>query len=183
MNHTGTIEINTERLTLRKFTLADVEAVHRNYGSDPLVNRYISFAPCAELESARGFIGMHLEQYESNPAFYGWAIEVDGEVIGSIGLFNVDDDADQAELGYSIGSKWWGRGYATEAAQAVIDYAFDSVGFHRVYASHHIDNIASGKVLEKVGMHYEGCMRDAQKNTNGTYSDLKLYAILKQDRR
>ncbi len=183
MNHTGTVSIKTERLVLRRFTLDDVECIYKNYGSDPLVNQYISFAPCAELESAKGFIGMHIGQYEKNPAFYGWAVTLEDEVIGSIGLFNVDEDADQAELGYSLGSKWWKKGYATEAAKEVIKHAFDRVGFHRIYASHHVENHASEKVLEKIGMQYEGTMRDGQKNTDGTYSDLKLYAILQQDRR
>ncbi len=183
MNHKGTIEIRTERLVLRKFTQNDFEDVFQNYGSDPLVNRYISYAPCAEIESAKGFIGMHLDQYEKNPSFYGWALTVDNEVIGSIGLFNVSDETDQAELGYSIGSRWWKKGYATEAAKAVIDFAFDTVGFHRIYASHHFENTASGHVLEKIGMQYEGTLRDGQKNADGTYADLKLYAVLKQDRR
>ncbi|MDO4620361.1 MAG: GNAT family N-acetyltransferase, partial [Lachnospiraceae bacterium] len=101
---------------------------------------------------------------------------------GSIGLFNVDEDADQVELGYSIGSKWWRHGYATEAAKAVIHYAFDSVEFHRIYASHHIENTASGRVLEKIGMQYEGTLRDGQKNADGTYADLKLYSIIQKDR-
>ncbi len=181
MNHTGTIEIKTERLILRRFTLDDVESVYKNYGADPLVNRYISFAPCAEIESAKGFIHMHVEQYDNNPTFYGWAVILENEVIGSIGLFNVDDDADQAELGYSIESKWWGKGYATEAARAVLNHAFTQVGFHRIYASHHIENTASGQVLRKLGMQYEGTLRDGQKNTDGSYSDLKLYAILQDD--
>ncbi|MDO4650392.1 MAG: hypothetical protein Q4B26_17275 [Eubacteriales bacterium] len=56
MNHTGTIEIKTKRLILRRFTLDDVESVYKNYGADPLVNRYISFAPCAEIEAAKGFM-------------------------------------------------------------------------------------------------------------------------------
>lgn len=182
MNYTGTVEIKTKRLLLRKFTYDDVQAVYENYGRDPLVKRYVSYAPCADLESARGFIQMHMEQYENDPEFCGWAVTLDGEVIGSIGLFNIDKDADQAELGYSIGSKWWGQGYATEAAQAVLDYAFDTVGFHRIYASHHIENTASGRVLERIGMQLEGIMRDGQKNADGTYADLKLYAILQQDR-
>ncbi len=181
MNHTGTTTINTNRLVLRRFKPDDAQSVYENYGSDPLVNRFISFAPCAELSSAKDFILMHTNQYENNPAFYGWAITLENEVIGSIGLFNVDDDADQAELGYSVGSRWWGRGYATEAAKAVLTYAFETIGFHRIYASHHIENSASGHVLLKSGMQYEGTLRDGQKNADGTYSDLKLYAILQQD--
>ncbi|MDO4621690.1 MAG: GNAT family protein [Eubacteriales bacterium] len=181
MNHTGTVEIKTEHLLLRRFAMTDVQSVYLNYGCDPLVNRYISFAPCAEMESAREFIRMHTEQYDRDPSFYGWAVTLNGEVIGSIGLFDIDEGAEQAELGYSIGSKWWGNGYATEASKAVIDHAFSEVGLHRIFASHHIDNTASGRVLEKAGMLYEGTMRDGQKNADGSFSDLKLYAILESD--
>lgn len=181
MKAVGTKEIVTERLKLRRFEAADYEDVYENYGSDPLVNKYISFAPCASVEGAKQFIDMHVEQYAANPEFYGWAITVDDMVIGSIGLFNVDADAEQCELGYSIGSKWWGKGYATEAAAAVMDYAFGEIEAHRVYASHHVDNVGSGKVLEKVGMRFEGVMRDGQKNADGSFSDLKLYASLISD--
>ncbi|WP_373124721.1 GNAT family N-acetyltransferase [Blautia producta] len=180
MKSIGTQTITTERLKLRRFHIRDVEAVFNNYGSDINVNRYISFAPCSTLESAKEFIEMHIKQYDSNPDFYGWAIILKDKVIGSIGLFNVEKSG-QCELGYSIGSAWWGYGYATEAAAAVLEFAFQKMQVHRVYASHHIENLASGKVLEKIGMHYEGTMGDAQKNQDGTNSDLKLYAVLSTD--
>lgn len=177
----GTEEIRTERLVLRRFRESDVQSVYDNYGSDPKVSEYISFVPCASLEGAKSFVSMHLEQYRDNPAFYGWAITVDDVVIGSIGLFNVDADVEQCELGYSIGSRWWGHGYATEAAAAVVAYAFDRMKAHRVYASHHIGNLASGRVLTKIGMKEEGILRDGQHNPDGTFSDLKLYAKLCTD--
>lgn len=183
MNTVGTKEINTKRLKLRQFCNEDIEAVFNNYGSDPKVNKYISFAPCASMEGAQGFIGMHINNYENDPDFYGWAVTLDGEVIGSIGLFNVDKDAESCELGYSIGSRWWGKGFATEAAKAVLNFAFSEICAHRIYASHHIDNAASGKVLEKIGMQYEGILRDGQKNFDGTFSDLKLYEVLSTDKR
>lgn len=181
MRNLGTERIITNRLELRRFEETDVEAVYKNYGSDPKVNEYISFAPCAEMDSCRQFIEMHLIQYESDLSFYGWAITLDNQVIGSIGLFDVDENTEQCELGYSVGSRWWGNGYATEAASAVLDFAFNKVGIHRIYASHHIDNTASGKVLTKIGMQYEGTMRDGQRNFDGSFSDLKLYAKLVTD--
>ncbi len=181
MKAVGTSTINTERLQLRRFRIEDVQAVYENYGSDPKVNTYISFAPCATLEGAQGFIAMHMEQYEKDPSFYGWAITLDDTVIGSIGLFNVDEDSEQCELGYSLGSRWWGAGYGSEAAKAVLKYGFEQVEAHRIYASHHIDNQASGRVLAKIGMKSEGILRDGQKNADGTFSDLVLYARLSTD--
>lgn len=180
MRSIGTEAITTERLKLRRFQISDIDAVFKNYGSDIKVHRYISFAPCSTLKTTKEFIEMHLKQYDANPDFYGWAITLNEEVIGSIGLFNVEKSG-QCELGYSIGSAWWGHGYATEAAKAILTFAFKKMQAHRVYASHHIDNISSGKVLEKIGMRYEGTMRDGQKNQDGTYSDLKLYAVLETD--
>ncbi len=182
MNHIGTKEIKTDRLLLRRFRLDDVDAVYQNYGSDPEVNRFISFAPCKTRESTAAFIQMHVEKYDTDLDFYGWAVTLDGEVIGSVGLFNVDPAAESCEIGASLGSKWWGQGIITEAVSALINFAFDVIGMHRVYASHHKENLASGRVMMKNGMKREGTMREAQKNQDGSFSDLVLYAILSTDR-
>ncbi len=178
MNHPGTAEIRTERLVLRQFRENDLDDVYENYGSDPLVNRWISFAPYADRESAARFLQMHIENYQNDPDFYGWAVTLDDTVIGSIGLFHIDEDSDSMEIGYSIGSRWWSKGYATEAVSAVINYAFEKIEVHRIYATHHIENTASGRVMEKSGMSFEGIMKDAQKNRDGSFSDLKLYAVI-----
>ncbi len=178
MKAIGTQKIRTERLVLRPFKESDAQATYENYGKDPLVNRYISFAPCSSLDGAKSFIQMHIDMYQKDASFYGWAITLDDVVIGSIGLFNVDQENEQCELGYSLGSAWWSQGYATEAAKAILEYAFKEIGAHRVYASHHIDNYASGRLLLRIGMKEEGILRDGQKNMDGSFSDLKLYACL-----
>ena len=156
MKSIGTKEIRTERLVLRRFSEEDINDVYENYGSDPLVNRYIDFAPCSTLEGADEFIRMHVDRYDTDSDFYGWAITLDGVVIGSIGLFDVCPDKESAEIGYSLGSRWWGTGLATEAAKAVIDFAFNEIELKRVYGSHHPENIGSGKVMMKASMKYEG---------------------------
>ena len=181
------LEIRTERLVLRPFRESDAEELYQNYGSDPEVGRYISFTPCETLDSTKEFIKMHLSQDPENPDFYGWAVTLadaddkEAVLVGSASLFNVDRVANQCELGFSIGSRWWGMGIATEAENAIVQYALHELGFHRVYASHHVSNIGSGRVLQKIGMQYEGTLRDGQHNKDGSYSDLKLYAILETD--
>lgn len=182
MNHIGTKEIRTDRLLLRRFRLEDVNGVYNNYGSDPEVKRFISFAPCQTREGAQAFVQMHVDRYDTDPDFYGWAVVLEDEVIGSVGLFNVDNESDACEVGASLGSKWWGLGIATEAVSALIDFAFREMGAHRIYGAHHIDNTGSGKVMLKSGMKREGIMRGAQKNPDGSFSDLVLYAILSTDR-
>lgn len=183
MKHTGTVTIQTKRLTLRRFAEEDAPAVFANYGSDPKVNEYITFAPCQTMEGTEGFIRMHLERYDREASFYGWAMELNGQIIGSIGAFDVDEDMGSAELGCSLGSAYWGHGLAAEAVSAVLAHLFDTVGMRRVFASHHEDNIGSGRVMQKAGMIYEGTARKATRGRDGVYKDLKFYSILRTDER
>jgi ribosomal-protein-alanine N-acetyltransferase len=181
MKSLGTVEIETERLILRRFRSDDAGMFFENYGSDPLVTRYVSYTPCTTIGGTRQFIHNHTWSYLCTDNFYGWAIELDGELIGSISLFDLDPDSESAEIGYSLGSRWWNQGLATEAVRAVIRFAFGEVGLHRIQATCHPDNKASERVMQKNGMRFEGMMRDAQLNRDGTFSDLKLYAVLSTD--
>jgi len=103
MRRLGTMDIVTDRLVLRRFRESDTEQTYENYGKDALVNRYISFSPCETLAGTYEFIRRHLWEYDNNLDFYGWAITLDGEVIGSIGLFDIDHESESCELGYSVG--------------------------------------------------------------------------------
>ncbi len=181
MNHKGTVTIETERLTLRKFREGDVSQVYNNYGRDTKVQKHIKWVPCATLESTNEFIKMHLENYDSKSDFYAWGIEQDGEIIGSIGAFDIDDYIESCEIGYSLGYKYWGQGLITEAVKAVVEYLLTDVGFNRIHASCHKDNVGSEKVMNKIGMHYEGKLREATKGQDNKLADLLLYAILKSD--
>ncbi len=80
------------------------------------------------------------------------------------------------------GRRRWGRGFATEAAKAVVQYGFDRLVLHRIYAEHFTRNASSGRVLQKIGMRHEGTMRQAHKKW-GEYLDTELYAILRSDLR
>ena len=85
-----------------------------------------------------------------------------------------------AELGYWIGVPYWGKGYATEAAKAVVRYGFEQIKLNRIFAHHFKPNPASGKVLRKIGMKYEGCMRQHVRKWD-EFVDLELYAILREE--
>jgi len=85
-----------------------------------------------------------------------------------------------AELGYWIGVPYWGKGYATEAAKAVVRYGFEQIKLNRIFAHHFKHNPASGKVLRKIGMKYEGCMRQHVRKWD-EFVDLELYAILREE--
>ena len=85
-----------------------------------------------------------------------------------------------AELGYWIGQSFWRQGYCTEAARAVLGYGFELLELNRVYASYLTRNPASGRVMQKIGMAYEGCLRQHIKKWD-VFEDLALYGILRSD--
>ena len=100
----------------------------------------------------------------------------DGTLIGTVGLALVMEDR-RAELGYWIGVPWWNRGFATEAARAVVDFGFGSLGLHRIMARHLARNPSSGRVMEKLGMTKEGMLRHHVLKW-GEFEDLVVYAVL-----
>ncbi len=181
MNHTGTVTIRTERLILRKFIPTDAFDAHNNYGNDPLVNEFITFNPCITLDSARNFMLMHQERYMADPKFYGWAIEMNRSVIGTISVFNIDDKYRCGELGYCLGSRFWNRGIMTEATAAVFDHMFDEVGLHKINAAIDADNEASKGVLRYLGMKFEGISRDGEIDRSGQFVDMVYYSILEDE--
>ena len=93
----------------------------------------------------------------------------------------IQHDNAAAEVGYSLARNCWGQGIMTEALGAVLDYAFDVLRLNRVEAIHETDNPASGAVMRKCGMKYEGQMRQKLYN-KGRYVDVEMYAILRCDR-
>jgi RimJ/RimL family protein N-acetyltransferase len=98
------------------------------------------------------------------------------KLCGGVGL-RIEADHRRAELGYWIGVPYWGKGYATEAARTMVRYGFDTLGLHRIFAGHVADNIASARVLKKIGMLHEGCQRGHNLKW-GEFLDLELYGML-----
>jgi RimJ/RimL family protein N-acetyltransferase len=93
---------------------------------------------------------------------------------------HLDKQQNHAELGYWIGVPYWGCGYATEAARAMIQYGFDVLKLNRIQASHFANNPQSGRVLRKIGMQHEGCLRQHYLKW-GEYVDSKVYGILRSE--
>jgi len=181
MEKIGTQTIKTERLILRRFKKEDITQVYENYGSDEKISKYISWIPCDTMDKCESFIDNNLKEYEENPLHFSWVITLDSTIIGSIAIFNVDEGNNSGELGYSLGSRWWKKGIMTEAALAILDYGFNSAHLHRIYASCHEENMGSKGVMKKIGMKYEGKLRDGQLNLDNTYSNLDLYSILESE--
>ena len=180
MNHTGTVELETARLRLRRFRRADAESCLQNWAADPAVFRFISQTPMSEAD-IREFLAGADEAYAS-PATYYWAIE-QKDALGVIGEIFVDDFSERSgwcEVDYKLSPACWGRGYAAEAFQAVIRHFFDQVGFHRIQAKCSVRNAASERVMQKAGLRREGVLRDYFLRKDGTgWDDVVMYAICK----
>ena len=175
----GTKTIKTERLILRKFKLKDAGAFYSNVGSDSNVTKYVVWNVHKDLNVTKNAIKKWIDSYENDNTYY-WTIALkdNNESIGSISCVHVDLKNETCELGYVLSSKYWNMGYGTETLKAVINYLHDE-GFRTIYASHLSLNPASGRVMEKSGMVYEGTLKNRMidKNT-GKYDDLLSYSIV-----
>ena len=185
LEHKGTVKIETSRLILRRFTPEDKEPIYQNCWSDREVWKWMNYAPMDCIGDLAERSGLFTEKWFAayeRPDRYSWAIQLreTGEVIGRFFGMHPDDRLEQVELAYELGRKWWNMGYMTEAASAVIDFFFSRVGMNRVWAYHADANPASGKVLQKCGMKYEGTLRQACICNNGRF-DMVCYSILAEE--
>lgn len=168
--------LRTARLTLRPFTPADAPAVQRLASAyEVALNTLMIPHPYPE-GMAEQWIAKHQADYEEN-RIHHFAID-DGELAGAIGLVMKGDGI--AEIGYWVGVPFWGRGYASEAAVEVIRYGFDECNLHRIFAGHFTRNAASGRVLQKAGLTYEGTLRHHVCKW-GEYLDIAFYGLLRAE--
>ncbi|GAE86983.1 GNAT family N-acetyltransferase [Acetivibrio straminisolvens] len=178
--HKGTKEIDTKRLKLRKYTLLDAASMYKNYAADERVARFLSWKPYKSIEEVEAFLSDMIGKYECKDVYH-WAIEMNREVIGSISTISIDEKNCNCELGYCIGYDYWNKGIATEAMLAVMNFLFNEVGMHRITAKHDVENPASGRVMQKCNMTYEGKLRGHYLRHDGTYSDALVYGIIKNE--
>lgn len=131
------------------------------------------------VQDGKEFISAMLSADESET--FAFAITVDNMVIGSIGIFRQGNIHRQtAELGYYIAEEYWGKGIMTEAVKQICEYVFANSDIIRIYAEPFAYNIASCRVLEKVGFQYEGTLR-SNAVKNGRVIDMEMYSLLKAE--
>ena len=172
-----TIPIVTERLVLRRYTHDDIPDV-LTFASQPSVARVTSSRIPATEEGVRQYVDEQnsYQPFEKDRVFE-LAIErkEDGKVIGLVGL--ICQDHGQGEMGWALGVEYRGQGYATEAARALMDYGFTSLGLHRIHADTNTDNLASRRIMERLGMRREGLLRGAVYE-DGKWVDRTVYGLL-----
>ncbi|RDU38243.1 GNAT family N-acetyltransferase [Neobacillus piezotolerans] len=169
--------IETDRLLLRLFNEGDANEVSRMCNNFNIYKSTLTLPFPYPLECAVSWIASHEGNFNSD-RMYEFAVtdKVNGQLYGAIGISNKKQHK-HGELAYWIGEEYWGNGYGTEAANAVIKFVFKEKGYHRVYARYFTSNPASGRIMQKCGMVYEGTLKD-HVFKNGTFEDLNLYGII-----
>ncbi len=175
------MELRTERLALREFAPDDWLEVYA-YQNDP---RYLEFYRWEHRSEpdVKAFVQMFLDwQRELPRTRFQLAITLPGSrrVIGNVGIRKRRVDSIQAELGYELDPREWGSGYATEAATAMLGWAFGELHLHRVMAYCIANNHNSIRVLEKLGMRQEGHLRESE-YFKGRYWDTLIYGMLEDE--
>jgi [ribosomal protein S5]-alanine N-acetyltransferase len=173
--------IETARLTLRKPVAEDTARIYEAYARDPEVTRYLTWRPHRAVADGEEPAAHRLAAWESGK-YFSWVITLpdDGELVGMI---SIRPDGWRVDLGYVLGRRFWGRGYMTEAARAVLDYLMTEPEVFRVWAVCDVENLASARVMEKAGMRREGILRRwaMHPNVSEEPRDCLCYARIRGD--
>lgn len=182
LTNKGTQSIVTERLLLRRFKQSDAEYMFKNWANDSEVFRFFRRNPHCDLSQTEQIIMEWVNAYTKDN-YYNWAIELKeiGEIIGQISLVDLNEKYFSCEVAFTVGRAFWGKGISTEALKSVISYLFKEIDMNRIEGRHNTLNLASGRVMQKSGMKFEGIMREMDINKNGEFCDLAVYSILKSD--
>jgi RimJ/RimL family protein N-acetyltransferase len=172
--------LQTERLTLRIHALSDIPALKPLIGAREVAATTLRIPhPYTEADAQDFIAGTQEELLNRSGLRLGIVVRESGTLCGGVGL-RIEPDHRRAELGYWIGVPYWGKGYATEAATAMVRYGFKTLQLHRILASHFANNVASARVLRKIGMRHEGCQRGHILKW-GEFLDIEMYGMVASD--
>ena len=154
------IKLYTERLILRFMKPQDAADMFE-YAQREDVTKNLLWSPHESVDFTRAYL-KQLQKVYRRGDYYDFAVTLkdSGKLIGTCGIVTWDKENRACEIGYVINPDYRGKGYAPEAANAVCDFAQDRLGVHRIYAKHMAENEASHRVMEKIGMKYEGTHKD-----------------------
>lgn len=172
--------LETERLILRKMRPSDRSDMFE-YACLDDVTRYLLWQPHSDDEYTLQYLRYIESRYKSG-SFYDWAVVLkdSGKMIGTCGFTRFDHESDCAEIGYVINPRYRGMGIAAEAAREVVRFGFDRLALHRIEARFMYGNEASLRVMQKLGMKFEGYHRDAML-VKGSYRTIGVSSILRNE--
>ena len=170
--------IETERLTLRPFELTDLESIHE-YASDKANTEYMVYLPNNSKEETEQFLKRVVAEWKNdNPQCYEFAIILDGTHIGAVSA-SLSEDKYECELGWIIHKDYQHRGYATEAAKAILNFALTHFNVKKIIACCDYRNAPSCRVMQKIGLSLE-CDKGTRRyrGSNGDIKELKYSLIV-----
>lgn len=172
--------LTTERLQLRQLRHDDAAAM-RDLFSAPEVLRFLNLDPVDSPDKAIGMIDWLNQQFDNRQGV-NWGITLldDASLIGHCGNYGWDQSNRYVDIGYHIAPAFWGQGYATEAAQAIVAWCFDHLNVHRVQADCTDGNLGSERVLLKCGFEVEGVWRESCWE-HGRFVDIKQFGLLRHE--
>ncbi len=176
MNMSSRPTLKTDRLVLRPYREADIAELLPLIGTREVAATTLRIAHPYTERDARAFFAL---TEDPDKMWLAITLSGDGRQIGGIGL-RIDMQFLHAEVGYWLGVTYWGKGYATEATREMLRYGFEDLGLHRIFASHFKHNPASGRILKKLGMQYEGCQREHLRKWD-QWVDSELYGLLRHE--
>ncbi|TAH30781.1 MAG: N-acetyltransferase, partial [Oscillatoriales cyanobacterium] len=162
--------IETERLLLRKITLNDASDMFE-YASNPEVSEYTMWSTHTSIEDTKYFLKSLTKMYKRKE-LVDWGIvhKAEKKFIGTCGYVEWSMTHSRAEIGYALSARYWREGYMSEAVNAIIEFGFREMLLNRIVGRCEVNNIASARVMEKVGMQLEGILRQ-QLFVKGRYWD------------
>lgn len=172
--------LETERLILRALSISDAPAIFE-YAKNPNVSRYTLWEPHTTLHDSEAYIFDYAFPHyrRKTPEPFGIVLKSNpSQVIGTVGCFWVSAPAKSMELAYAVAEPLWGHGVAAEASRAVVDYCFSAFGLVRIQARCKAENTASARVMEKIGMTFEGTLKSSLFH-RGRHWDMHYYAALR----
>jgi [ribosomal protein S5]-alanine N-acetyltransferase len=172
----GSPRLETARLRLRPYKESDISELVPLIGTREVAATTLRIAHPYTDQDASVFLEL---AKDPEKIWLAITLRSDGRQLGGIGL-RVDQRHQHAELGYWLGVPYWGQGYATEAAREMLRHGFETLQLHRIFASHFKHNPASGTILKKIGMRYEGCQREHLRKWD-EFVDSELYGILRRE--
>jgi ribosomal-protein-alanine N-acetyltransferase len=169
--------LETRRLVLRKMQKRDSHDMYE-YASRPDVTRYLTWHPHPDRDYTREYL-QYLGKRYATGMFYDWAVifEPDCKMVGTCGFTSFDCPNDVAEIGYVINPDYRGMGLVPEAVRAVLKFGFEKLLLHRIEARFIEGNTASLRVMEKVGMRFEGYQRESML-IKGSYKTIGYCSLL-----
>jgi RimJ/RimL family protein N-acetyltransferase len=170
--------LDAGRVRLRWLTTADIPVLFAIF-SDPEVTQYWGFAALPDHAAAAALLACIHQEFRAGTLFQ-WGLEAGGQLVGTCTLARLDPSNRRAELGFALGRAFWGRGYMAAALPAVLAFAFDRLGLHRIYADTDPRNAPSIRALERLGFRREGALREHYLS-QGQPQDAVVYGLLRSE--